>query len=228
MTRAGRQRVRTERIRAGRMAGVAAVALGLWAASLVPALAQSAQPAPDPSAPPPPAGGLPNAADGRGFVEYEETVKGWKLYCQLWPATRRTECEISARSSTDRNARIVWLRSTERWLDGLRFRLEVGAMELDKPVRVWADKTVFRPEFPCKPFPFESNTCAVTDPETNRKLVERLFTAQEVAAVGQNAMGTKVEVRFPLAGFKAVVERTDQLRATLGAPWMTQAAAGGG
>ncbi len=201
-------------------AGLAGVLVGALAMGTRPAWAQAA----DSSAAPPAAAASPIPSDGRPFVEYDETIKGWKLYCQLWPATRRTECELSTRGVNDRNARLVWLRSTERWLDGLRFRLEVGTLEIDKPVRIWADKTVFRPEFPCKPFAFESNTCAVTDPEINRKLVEKLFTAQEVSAVGQTAAGAKAEVRFALAGFKAAVERTDQLRATLGAPWMTQAA----
>lgn len=200
--------------------GLAGVLVGALAVGTRPAWAQAA----DPSAPPAVAVEAPTPSDGRPFVEYDETIKGWKLYCQLWPATRRTECEISTRGVNDRNARLVWLRSTERWLDGLRFRFEVGTVEIDKPVRVWSDKTVFRPEFPCKPFAFESNTCAVTDPEINRKLVEKLFTAQEASAVGQTAAGAKAEIRFALAGFKAAVERTEQLRATLGAPWMTQAA----
>jgi invasion protein IalB len=202
------------------MTGLAGVLVGVLTLGTHPAPAQTA----DPAAPPPAAVDLPTPPDGRPFVEYDETIKGWKLYCQLWPATRRTECEISTRGVNDRNARLVWLRSTERWLDGLRFRFEVGALEADKPVRIWADKAVFRPEFPCKPFPFESNTCAVADPEINRKLVEKLFVTQEVAAVGQTAAGAKAEVRFALAGFKAAVERTDQLRTSLGAPWMTQAA----
>ncbi len=201
-------------------AGLAGVLVGGLALGARPTQAQTAKS----SAPPPAAAASPTPSDGRPFVEYDETIKGWKLYCQLWPATRRTECEISTRGVNDRNARLVWLRSTERWLDGLRFRFEVGTVEIDKPVRVWTDKTVFRPEFPCKPFAFESNTCAVTDPEINRKLVEKLFTAQEVSAVGQTVAGAKAEVRFALAGFKAAVERTDQLRASLGAPWMTQAA----
>jgi invasion protein IalB len=199
-------------------AGLVGVLVGGLALGALPARAQTV----DPSAPPRAAVDLPTPPDGRSFVEYDETFKGWKLYCQLWPATRRTECEISTRGANDRSARLLWLRSTERWLDGLRFRFEVGALEADKPVRIWTDKTVFRPEFPCKPFPFESNTCAVTDPEINRKLVEKLFTAQEVAAVGQTAVGTKAEIRFALTGFKAAVERTEQLRASLGAPWMTQ------
>lgn len=171
---------------------------------------------------------LPAPPDGRPFLEYDESFKGWKLYCQIWPATRRVECELSARGVNDRNARLVWLRSTERWLDGLRFRTEGESLEISKPVRVWIDKGVFKPEFPCKPFPFETNTCAVTDPETNRKLVERLLSGQEVSAVGQSPTGAKAEIRFALAGFKAAVERTEQLRASAGPPWMTVATPGGG
>lgn len=175
---------------------------------------------------------LPGVAPARteapAFQEFEETVKGWKLYCQLWPATRRVECELSARGTNDRSARLVWLRSTERWLDGLRFRVDAEALDLARPVRVWVDRALFKPEYPCKPFPYETNTCALTDPETNRRLVEKLTGAQEVSVVGQSPGGAKTEVRFGLAGFKAALERTEELRATLGTPWMTQAAPGGG
>ena len=164
---------------------------------------------------------LPVPPDGRPFLEYDESFKNWKLYCKVWPATRRVECELSTRGVNDRTARLVWLRSTERWLDGLRFRAEGDALEIGKPVRVWIDRGVFKPEFPCKPFPFETNTCAVNDPDTNRRLVERLFSGQEVSAVGQTPTGAKAEIRYPLAGFKAAVERSEQLRTLAGLPWMT-------
>ncbi|MBP2231390.1 invasion protein IalB [Azospirillum agricola] len=179
------------------------------------------------AAEPPPAL-LPSPPDGRAFLEHEESVKGWKLYCRTWTATRRVECELSARGINDRTARLVWLRSTERWLDGLRFRVEAEALELGRPVRVWVDRGLFRPEFPCKPFPFETNTCAVADPDTNRKLVDRLSAAQEVSVVGQSPSGAKAEVRFPLAGFKAALERSEEIRAAAGTPWMTAAPPNGG
>ncbi len=168
-------------------------------------------------------GGAARAQNADGFQEYEESVKSWKLYCQVWTAPRRVECELSARGANDRAARLVWLRSTERWLDGLRFRVDGEALAVDRPVRVWVDRALFRPEFPCKPFPFETNTCAVTDPDTNRKLADKMAGGQEVSAVGQSPAGAKAEIRFPLAGFKAVLERSEQIRAAAGVPWMTTA-----
>lgn len=187
-----------------RMWRFGAFLLGAMAALCTPAAAQTAADQPTP----------------RAFQEYAETFKDWKLYCQVWEATRRVECELAARGANDRTARLVWLRSTERWLEGLRFRVEPDVLHLDKPVRIWADNSVFRPEFPCKAFPLETNTCAIQDPETNRKLVERLFSAQQVSAVGQTPAGAKSEVRFSLNGFKAAVERTEQIRAAVGSPWM--------
>lgn len=183
---------------------VLCVAGGVTAGPGIGALAQSASPAPGP----------------RAFQEFAETFKDWKLYCQVWNATGRVECEIAARGANDRSARLVWLRSTERWLDGLRFRVEAQALEIDKPVRIWVDNRIFRPEFPCKPFQFESNTCAIDDPETNRKLVERMFTGQQISAVGQTPSGAKSEIRYSLNGFRSAVERSEEIRAAVGTPWM--------
>ncbi|WP_448203325.1 invasion associated locus B family protein [Azospirillum sp. sgz302134] len=154
------------------------------------------------------------------FQEFSETFKDWKLYCQVWSASRRLECELGSRTGSDRNSRIVWLRSSERWMEGLRFRLDVAGTDLNKPLRVWVDNSVFRPEFPCKPFAFESNTCAVPDPGTNQKLVEKMMGGKEVSAVGSSPTGTKSEVRFSLSGFKAAVERMEQLRREAGGAWM--------
>lgn len=160
------------------------------------------------------------AADPRPFQEFSETFKDWKLYCQVWPRTGRVECEIATRGANDRSARLVWLRSTERWLDGLRFRTETAALDIEKPVRIWVDSRIFRPEFPCRPFPFETNTCAVQDAEINRKLVERMSGGKQVSAVGQTPAGEKSEIRYSLDGFKAAVERTEEIRAATGTPWM--------
>ncbi|AWK85639.1 hypothetical protein DEW08_05210 [Azospirillum thermophilum] len=161
------------------------------------------------------------AAQGAApFQDYSETFKDWKLYCQVWPATRRVECELTARGANDRSARLVWLRSTERWLEGLRFRVEPGALDIDRPVRVWVDNGLFRPEFPCRRFALETNTCAVQDPELNRRLVEKLSGGDQVSAVGQTPAGAKSEIRFSLKGFKAAVERSEQIRASVGTPWM--------
>lgn len=158
----------------------------------------------------------------RPFDEVSETHKDWKLYCQIWNTPRRLECELTSRTGSDKQSRVVWLRSSERWLDGLRFRLDEAGVDVTKGgIRVWIDNAIFRPEFPCKPFPFEPNTCAVTDPATNQKLVERLTGgAQQVSAVGVNTGGGKAEVRFSLNGFKAAVDRMEQLRSEAGTPWM--------
>jgi len=154
------------------------------------------------------AGAAQAQSAAKPFREYAETHKDWKLYCQVWSATRRVECELTSRNGSDRSSRIVWLRSSERWLDGLRFRLDDSGTDVTKGIRVWVDSAVFRPEFPCKPFPFEPNTCAVSDPDTNQKLVEKLMGAKkEVSAVGVSPGGAKSEVRFSLNGFKAAVDR---------------------
>jgi len=184
---------------------LAALALLLATWAVPPALAAEPLPAPPP---------------GRDFLEYDEAVRSWKLYCRVWPADRRVECDLSARGVNDRRARLVWLRSTERWLDGLRFRADAEALDLSKPIRVWTGKTLFRPEFPCKPFPFETNTCAILDPAVNRSLVERMADAPELSVVGQSPTGAKTEIRFPMAGFKAALDRVEQLRAAAGTPWM--------
>ena len=160
-------------------------------------------------------------AGTRPFQEYAETHKDWKLYCQIWTANPRVECELASRNGSDKSSRVVWLRSSERWLDGLRFRLDEAGTDVSKPIRVWVDGALFRPEFPCKPFSFEPNTCAVSDPDTNRKLVEKMMGGKrEVSAVGSSPTGAKSEVRFSLNGFKAALERMEQLRAEAGTPWM--------
>lgn len=165
---------------------------------------------------------MPTAmADTRPFQEFDETFKSWKLYCQLWTATRQVECELTARGTNDRTARLVWLRSTEKWREGLRFRVSAESLDLDKLVRVWADRAVFKPDSPCKPYRFETNTCAVTDPDINRRMVERIAPAPEVSIVGQSPAGEKTEVRFPLAGFREALERSDAIRAMAGRPWAT-------
>lgn len=161
------------------------------------------------------------AADNRPFQEFDETFKSWKLYCQLWTATRQVECELTARGTNDRTARLVWLRSTEKWREGLRFRVSAESLDLDKLVRVWADRAVFKPDAPCKPYRFETNTCAVTDPDINRRMVERIVPAPEVSIVGQSPAGEKTEVRFPLAGFREALERSDAIRAMAARPWAT-------
>ncbi len=168
----------------------------------------------------------PNAAptsaptSARPFQEFSETHKDWRLYCQVWTATRRVECELVSKPGNDRASRVVWLRSTERWLEGLRFRLHDGGVDVARPVRVWVDRGLFRPEFPCQPFRFEPNTCAVGAPATNRKMVETLMSGRQVSAVGLGADGAKAEVRFSLNGFKAAVERMEQIRGDAGTPWM--------
>ncbi len=160
------------------------------------------------------------AAD-KPFQEFDETFKSWKLYCQLWTGTRQVECELTARGTNDRTARLVWLRSTDKWREGLRFRVNAEALDLDKLVRVWADRAVFKPDSPCKPYRFETNTCAVTDPDINRRMVEKMTPAPEVSIVGQSPAGEKTEVRFPLAGFREALERSDAIRASAGRPWAT-------
>ncbi|MBK1837676.1 hypothetical protein JHL17_09635 [Azospirillum sp. YIM B02556] len=163
----------------------------------------------------------PAVADDRPFQEFDETFKSWKLYCQLWSGTRQVECELSARGVNDRTARLVWLRSTERWREGLRFRVSAESLDLDRLVRVWADRAVFKPDSPCKPYRFETNTCAVTDPDLNRRMLEKIAPAPEVSIVGQSPAGEKTEVRFPLAGFREALERSDAVRAMAGRPWST-------
>lgn len=156
-------------------------------------------------------------------VEYAETYERWRLYCQRWRAPDRVECEIGTRVGvgTNANSRVLWLRSTERPLDGLRFRLDGGAVDAAGPIRLWVDQTLFRPEFPCKPFPYDVNTCVVADPATNAALVDRMTSAATVSAVGlAPGTKTKAEVRFPLTGFRAAVERMEQIRAEAGVPWM--------
>ena len=160
-------------------------------------------------------------ADDRPFREFDESFKNWKLYCQLWTGTKQVECELSTRGINDRTARLVWLRSTDRWREGLRFRVSADSLDLDKLVRVWADRAVFKPDSPCKPFRFETNTCAVNDPDINRRMVEKITSAPEVSIVGQSPAGEKTEVRFPLAGFREAVERSDAIRAMAGRPWAT-------
>ncbi|CAO3414178.1 hypothetical protein [Azospirillum endophyticum] len=161
------------------------------------------------------------AADSKPFQEFDETFKSWKLYCQLWAGTRQVECELSARGINDRTARLVWLRSTERWREGLRFRVSAESLDLDKLVRVWADRAVFKPDSPCKPYRFETNTCAVTDPDINRRMLEKIAQAPEVSIVGQSPAGEKTEVRFPLAGLREALERSEAVRAMAGRPWST-------
>lgn len=169
------------------------------------------------------AGAAPAAmANDRPFQEFDETFKSWKLYCQLWTATRQVECELTARGTNDRTARLVWLRSTEKWREGLRFRVSAESLDLDKLVRVWSDRAVFKPDSPCKPYRFETNTCAVTDPDINRRMVERIAPAPEVSIVGQSPADEKTEVRFPLAGFREALERSDAVRAMAGRPWATR------
>lgn len=168
------------------------------------------------------AGAVPAAvADDRPFREFDETFKSWKLYCQIWTANRQVECELTARGTNDRTARLVWLRSTDKWREGLRFRVNAESLDLDKLVRVWADRAVFKPDSPCKPYRFETNTCAVTDPDINRRMVEKMAPAPEVSIVGQSPAGEKTEVRFPLAGFREALERSDAIRAMAGRPWAT-------
>ncbi len=162
----------------------------------------------------------PNAFRPNTFREITESFKDWKLYCQVWSAPKRLECELGSRPGSDRRSRLVWLRSSERWLEGLRFRLDDAGTDLGRKLRVWVDDSVFRPEFPCQPFTFESNTCAVSEPATNQKLVEKLLSAKEVSAVGVSPAGAKSEVRFSLNGFKAAVERMEQIRREAGSAWM--------
>ncbi|PWC81202.1 hypothetical protein TSH100_27935 [Azospirillum sp. TSH100] len=169
-------------------------------------------------------GAVPAAvADDRPFREFDESFKNWKLYCQLWTGTRQVECELSTRGINDRTARLVWLRSTDRWREGLRFRVSADSLDLDRLVRVWADRAVFKPDSPCKAFRFETNTCAVSDPDINRRMVEKIAPAPEVSIVGQSPAGEKTEVRFPLSGFREAVERSEAIRALAGRPWATSA-----
>lgn len=155
-------------------------------------------------------------------AEVTETFKDWKLYCQVWAEPRRVECEIATRAGagTNRLSRVVWLRSSRSWLDGLRFRVEERALDVNRVVRVWIDESLFRPEFPCKPFAFEPNTCTVMDPAVNERLVERMRDAKRVSVVGtEPGTGRKADIGFPLAGFSAAVERMEQIRAEAGVRW---------
>lgn len=171
----------------------------LAAVGVAPALAQSPAPA---------------------FQEFTETFKGWKLYCQVWSDTKRVECELGSRPGSDRKSRLVWLRSTERWMEGIRLRLDDAGTDVDKGVRIWVDNTLIRPELSCKPFPFESGTCAISDPATNHAMVEKMVAAKGLTAVGQTPAGAKSEIRFSLNGFKEAVERMEQIRRGAGSAWM--------
>ena len=153
------------------------------------------------------------------YREHSETFKDWRLYCQVWSEPSRVECELLSRPGSDRRSRLVWLRSSERWLEGLRFRLDEQTMDLSKIVRVWVDRALFRPEYPCERFEWETNTCAVVDPETNAKLVERLTPGKEVSAVGSAPAGGKAEVRFSLTGLKPALERMEEIRREAGIRW---------
>ncbi len=156
--------------------------------------------------------------------EVRETFRDWTIACLVWSAPRRVECEMRTTAATGDvggAAGMVWLRSSERWLEGVRFRLDDSALDVSRGVRLWVDSSMFSPEFACKPFPLERNTCAVHDIDVNRRLVERLITAQRVSAVGLSPKdGGKAEVRFSLLGFRAALERTEQLGAEAGTPSM--------
>ncbi|CAO3373979.1 hypothetical protein [Azospirillum argentinense] len=158
-------------------------------------------------------------AQSPAYREHAETFKDWRLYCQVWSEPRRAECELLSRPGSDRRSRLVWLRSSERWLEGMRFRLDDGTMDLSKIVRVWVDRALFRPEYPCERFEWETNTCAVVDPETNAKLVDRLTPGKEVSAVGSAPAGGKAEVRFSLNGLKPALERMEEIRREAGIRW---------
>jgi Invasion protein B, involved in pathogenesis len=154
------------------------------------------------------------------FQEFAETFKAWKLYCQVWSDTKRVECELGSRTGSDRKSRLVWLRSTERWMEGLRLRLDGAGTDLDKGVRIWVDNALIRPESSCKPFAFESGTCTIPDPATNHALVDKMLTGKGVTVVGQTPDGAKSEIRFSLTGFKEAVERMEQIRRGTGSAWM--------
>ena len=162
---------------------------------------------------------LPAAAQSPAYREYSETFKDWRLYCQVWSEPRRVECEMLSRPGSDRRSRLVWLRSSERWMEGLRFRLNEEAMDLSRIVRVWVERALFRPDNPCERFEWETNTCAVSDADTNAKLVERLASAKSVSIVGSAPAGGKAEIRFSLNGFKPALERMEDIRREAGVPW---------
>ncbi|WP_029007592.1 hypothetical protein [Azospirillum halopraeferens] len=166
---------------------------------------------------------LSRMAAAPAFREYAETHQNWKLYCQVWSEPRRVECELGTRraSGPRKASRLVWLRSSERWMEGLRFRLEDQSIDIDKGVRLWVDQSLFRPEFPCTRFPYEPGTCAVSDRAVNDRLVERMRSADKVSAVGLSPAGEKVEIFFYLKGFRAALERMEELRRQAGVDaWM--------
>lgn len=165
-------------------------------------------------------GALPFSSRVRpAFEEHTESFQSWGIYCQVWKQSSRVECELSSRQVAGTQARVVWLRSTERWFEGLRFRLPEENFDLSRKLRLWIDKAVFTPEFPCEQILFEANTCAVTDANINLRLVDRLSGAAFLSAVGVTAAGGKAEVRFPLNGFAQALARMEELRVDAGAQW---------
>lgn len=155
--------------------------------------------------------------------EVTEQAGAWRLYCQIWSAPRqRLECEIITRQTmgSSRDGALVWYRSSTRWLEGLRFRLEGTGIDVAKGVRVWIDTGLFRPEFPCKPYDFEPGACVVNDPDTNAALVQRMAAGREtVSAVGLTPSGTKVDVFFSLKGFREILQKMDEIGKQAGIPF---------
>ncbi|MGQ9366031.1 hypothetical protein [Azospirillum sp. A39] len=166
---------------------------------------------------------FPWMANSPAFQEYSETYRDWKLYCQLWSRPQRAECEVGTRrgSGPHKASRLVWLRSSERWMDGLRFRLDERSVDIAKGVRLWFGPNLVRPEFPCERSRFERSTCTVTDSAVNERLVQRMADSESMSAVGLSPAGEKVEVFFSLKGFREAVERMDELRLQAGVKaWM--------
>ncbi|MCW2246673.1 invasion protein IalB [Azospirillum fermentarium] len=156
--------------------------------------------------------------------EVTEQAGAWRLYCQIWSAPRRLECEIISRQSmgSSRGGALVWYRSSTRWAEGLRFRLDGSGIDVDKGVRVWIDNGLFRPEFPCKPYELEPGSCVVSDPAANTALVQRMAAGREtVSAVGVSPSGAKVDVFFSLKGFRDIIEKMEQVREQAGIPFST-------
>lgn len=167
---------------------------------------------------------LPARAQEPALREVTEQAGAWRLYCQIWSAPRRLECEIITRQTmgASHNGALVWYRSSTRWAEGLRFRLDGTGIDTGKGVRVWIDNGLFRPEFPCKPYDLEPGACVVNDPAVTAALVQRMAAGREtVSAVGSSPSGAKVDVFFSLKGFREIVQKMDQVREQAGIPFST-------
>lgn len=154
--------------------------------------------------------------------EVTEQSGAWRLYCQIWTSPRRLECEAITRQvmGGNRDGALVWYRSSTRWMEGLRFRLDNSGIDVSKGVRVWIDNTLFRPEFPCKAYDYEPGACVVNDPAANATLVQRMAAGREtVSAVGLSPSGTKTDIFFSIKGFREIVQKMEEVRDQAGIPF---------